>query len=127
MSDHTPEPWEAIDHGPIFPVAVIRDADDTTVARLEYGEQRPCTRDRANANAHRIAECVNACDGIADPSVVSDLMTACEEAADFMDDASYSFEGCEHERIVELVDTLRAVISKARDDPAEPAGPERPA
>ncbi|NQX95022.1 MAG: hypothetical protein HRT64_08915 [Erythrobacter sp.] len=38
----------------------------------------------ARANAARIVDCVNACEGIADPSVVPELVEALEELTDYL-------------------------------------------
>ena len=58
------------------------------------------------ANAARIVACVNACEGIADPSVVPELLEACKSALALIE-ISTDYKGMSTSR------ELRAAIAKA--------------
>ncbi len=80
MGKYTEGPWETIR------AAVPQDGEldcgilgRTTSGKLRviaeaFGRVSETDRPDAYANASRIVACVNACEGIADPSVVSELM-----------------------------------------------------
>ena len=71
---HTPEPWRN-KLGFREHVRFIY-GGSKTIAELGAGPKGP-----REANACRIVECVNGCEGIADPSAVKDLLAACEGVA----------------------------------------------
>jgi hypothetical protein len=62
MSKHTPGPWRVGTHREI-----IAANGDVLTDSLYSGD---CGIEGADANADRLVACLNACEGIADPSVV---------------------------------------------------------
>lgn len=84
MSQHTPGPWEVLVQPPnmydTLPTYVVRAGVRRDIAVMEdyfFSEDLPVEAE-AEANARRIVACVNACEGIADPSVVRELLAALE-------------------------------------------------
>jgi len=63
--EHTPEPWIAIEGGPLFSPWVIVDGDQFQIANVSNWRERKLNTDKANAI--RIVACVNACAGMTDP------------------------------------------------------------
>lgn len=63
---HTAEPW--------FFGSVITAADHVGIAQIMDNPKWP--NGEVEANAQRIVACVNACEGIADPSVVPEMLEA---------------------------------------------------
>ena len=93
MSGHTSEPWEyrpaphddwgivraphaGLDAGLGGVICQARDPEALSEGVL--APYRDSGKDPWEANARRIVDCVNACEGIADPSVVPDLLAALE-------------------------------------------------
>jgi hypothetical protein len=79
MSKHTPGPWVAhvskADEFTSNDVMLIRSQEPLYgVAGIEI------ERDVDEANAARIVACVNACEGIEDPSVVPEMLAALKSA-----------------------------------------------
>ena len=105
---HTPGPWE------IWSDMWFGRGDQAV------GRVFPNRRENRDANAHRIVECVNACEGFADPSAVKELLEAAKEARDAL---LVHGPMAETERLdrdfweslldFEAFDALRAAISKA--------------
>lgn len=84
---HTPEPWYAQDvfgdqvHDGSMAVCAGRDevGNPNPIAGVfgvdgDHRELSPKTKQEATANANRIVACVNACEGIKDPSVIPQLL-----------------------------------------------------
>ena len=81
---HTPEPWAVHEWG--SPGSGRRFGIETADQRHGLAAIAPnetastmLSMDEHRANAHRIVACVNACAGIADPSVVPELLVALEK------------------------------------------------
>ena len=86
MSEHTPEPWTYwvwskahTDKSGASSLGWSDDSGDHTIADFTYDED--CEPEEQEANARRIVECVNACAGIKDPSVVKEMMEFLREQA----------------------------------------------
>jgi len=67
-AQHTPGPWRV--EGDVF----VTGSDDHSILA---GASTFHPDDICCANAERIVECVNACEQVADPSVVPELIAAC--------------------------------------------------
>lgn len=80
-TQHTPAPWTVEDgssSGHCCFTHSIQGTDGRPVA--EVIRQYEVEEDEQNkANASRIVECVNACEGLADPSAVPELLEALED------------------------------------------------
>lgn len=78
MSKHTPGPW-ILEKPELDCVAISASSGDwldlASVAIRVNDKHDP----EGQANAARIVACVNACEGLADPSVVPELLAALEE------------------------------------------------
>jgi hypothetical protein len=74
---HTPEPWSVVTPHPgqfaIVPENRQKHATTHTLAYIRDFQSND------EANAARIVACVNACEGIADPGAVPDLLAALRE------------------------------------------------
>lgn len=75
---HTPGPWGVVPGHSVLDIVAGGGAIATTTGGV-YWEPYSGVQE---ANARRIVDCVNACEGIADPSVVPELVAALEEARD---------------------------------------------
>lgn len=92
MSAHTPAPWGAFDNGFIRWISAggykdlqwICQFNSTSPASNETPEQHLQRLDLERANANRLVECVNACEGLADPKAFIDAATRI--ATQFADD-----------------------------------------
>lgn len=95
-SKHTPGPWTVrVDS---YGVKIHKvNGQSVTIART-YAASSDSV-----ANAHRIVECVNGCEGITDPSAVKDLLAALKDVALAM-----------HGYPQGLQDRISAAIAKAR-------------
>lgn len=75
MSKHTPEPWHSDAAGFIY--AKVDGVGDSMVAEVRgFGRL-------VHGNRDRIVACVNACKGLADPSVVPELLESLETLMDW--------------------------------------------
>ena len=79
---HTPGPWSYLETG----ARQILDSGGYPLASLHLTAER-------HANAARIVACVNACEGLADPSVVPELLAMLYKLAP--EDCNGD-EGCRH-------------------------------
>lgn len=78
MSKHTKGPWELCevgDYGDFDGLSRVIIGDDRRLAVVHVSDEE------TNANAKRIAECVNACEGIEDPSVIPEMLGALKSLA----------------------------------------------
>ena len=91
-AQHTPEPWDH-QNCTVFALderrcvnrfsALVQGGIVRLGANVTFGTPTVRTSDaELEANARRIVECVNACEGIADPSVVPEMVEALKEAVD---------------------------------------------
>lgn len=65
-------------------------------------------------DARQVADALNACEGIADPAAVKDLLAACEEARDLLDhDDTWGGLDEPHR---DALNTLRAALARARGE-----------
>jgi len=103
---HTPGPWEVdADNIHAGNVATLH-GDNGTFAEIwsrQWLTEQHCDQ---HANASRIVACVNACEGIADPSAVPGLLEACKSALALIE-ISTDYKGMSTSR------ELRAAIAKA--------------
>lgn len=88
--EHTPTPWRVGDEDSFMDGYPHIEIEAGELGTLSYhqpvlvqgqwnGKSAPIT-DVSKANAARIVSCVNACEGIEDPSVVPELVEALERA-----------------------------------------------
>ena len=68
-SKHTPGPWTSVQSAIHRSRFYVTDAAGNTLAKMNGGK----------INAERIVQCVNACEGLADPSIVSELLALLKE------------------------------------------------
>lgn len=121
MSEHTPGPWKlqggvivngSMEESPYsqrYPVICRTDNP-----RLQVAEQ--------NANARRIVDCVNSCEGI-NPEAVPELLEACKAVVGRVDIPRTDADGVTWCRIhADLVDRLRAAFldALAKTPPDQP-------
>lgn len=101
---HTPGPWK---HASTYVRgnANILSCEGAIVAQAVYGGD--VSMNETAANAARIVACVNACEGIADPSAVKDLLDMCMAAERLLDPMTHNPASDDFMR------ELRAAISKA--------------
>ena len=100
MTTHTPAPWVASEdciYGPGWEEGEIAPRVATTY--VADGDEKLLSHEEALANAKRITECVNACDGLIDPETMvpalflalHDLVAQCQRYAENDDsDLPYS-------------------------------------
>lgn len=105
---HTPGPWRILNE---WSPETVGTEDGATVANTCFGRSW-----QGKANAARIVECVNACEGLADPSAVPDLLAACENLLTAWDTATTGYDGltaASEDRIELAANHVRAAIRKA--------------
>ena len=118
MSGHTPGPWAVSAYLSSRPDQIRKNyvsaADGINGNWRLFVTEGP----DAEANAARIVACVNACEGLADPSVVSELVTALECVTDDLEAEIEDRRGSVLQRTLdrdlEAVHQARAAIAKAR-------------
>lgn len=102
---HTPEPWSVVTPHPgqfaIVPENRQKHATTHTLAYIRDFQSND------EANAARIVACVNACEGIADPGAVPDLLEALKSALDIMEGREAGSER------VDAIAQARAAIARA--------------
>ena len=76
---HTPAPWHHSADLPHHGCRLIHAADGYLVA--DAGRITKRTGDEMDSNARRIVECVNACEGMADPAVEIAALRAAQDEA----------------------------------------------
>jgi hypothetical protein len=88
----------------------IHGANGGAVVALSCGYKQ----EEALVNAARIVACVNACEGIADPSVVPELVAALREVnAELSEYASITINGDADTRLKGIVERAEAILAKA--------------
>lgn len=83
---HTPGPWK-FHSKPIngnYTIETDRELRGDCWWVCDTGESAYILDEERKANAARIVACVNACEGIADPSAVKDLLEALEMVAELL-------------------------------------------
>lgn len=119
---HTPESWQIWRDGTNDNPSHAITADDGPIVAQTVGGNDA-------ANAKRIVACVNACKGIADPSVVPELLAALQAICEFWDFATTEegmstplypgalIGGHDGDDPIAIHDVLRAAIRKATAQP----------
>jgi hypothetical protein len=97
---HTPGPWDSENKNVWSENGLNADQSNLATTHGPF----------AKANAERIVACVNACDGIADPSAVKDLLEALRTLVQMTGNVG------QIERFLDT--TARAAIAKATGQPA---------
>lgn len=93
------------------PVAEYADATEINIDARQRGYVAMAGHrgdEQAEANAHRIVACVNACEGLADPSVVPELVKAASRVVDVVREYG-SYDG----QIADATERLAAILAKA--------------
>jgi len=116
---HTPGPWFLEKpEGDYDAISGVDWYDLASVVIRVDGEDSP----EGQANAARIVACVNACEGLADPSVVPELVTALECVTDDLEAEIEDRRGSVLQRTLdrdlEVVHQARAAIAKAKGEGA---------
>ena len=77
---HTPGPWRVYNFGDGGPGLMVAASDEaeTYVAQCDNISASAISKEQMIANARRIVACVNACEGIANPEAVGELVEACQ-------------------------------------------------
>lgn len=78
--NHTPTPWDYNSHTQvIFADTFLEEKYNGNDVVVCKAESRHCSKDEMDANAARIVQCVNACEGV---EKVEDMVTLFNEFAD---------------------------------------------
>ena len=112
---HTPGPWfVGTQNDGLYIIAGRKpapnndypwhDAPRVCLATMQGPSASDCLPVNKDANAARIVACVNACEGIADPSVVPELLAALQLISNGPHDA---------EAIADMLGQVRAILAKA--------------
>lgn len=127
MSKHTPGPWSVVyydagdcdfyDHGGPCPSVQAPDEEDCAIIHWDGFKQKYWSSANGNqrqieANAARIVACVNACEGLADPSVVPELVKALEIALDQLEGRTLKYGK------QQAINVANAAIAKAKGEGA---------
>jgi len=124
---HTPEPWDVVpanEHHGFYitsdfgnTICDLYTMSDPGVLSPDYGKpSKPVSfmHEMAGPNAARIVACVNACEGIADPSVVPELVAVLREVnAELFEYASITINGEADTRLKGMVERADAILAKA--------------
>ena len=98
---HTPGPWSV---GYFCDIRANDGYHSLATVSSHYGLP-------GGANARRIVECVNACEGLADPSVVPELLALMQDVLPILESMDHQRE--EGDEPMPLIDQVRAAIAKA--------------
>lgn len=123
MSRHTPEPW-VFEHGQdeirapwrehFKPIdgSLMGDYRGVVIASIESAhggrKSRPFAISEAEANAQRIVDCVNACEGI-NPKAVPEMLDALRKAYDELSRQKHAKD----QDVMSTLDVVCAAIAKA--------------
>ena len=124
MTAHTPTPWHVDDYAchndyklrlcePMrngFPLATIAQFQFKWKDAGQYDRQ--ISYREAEANAQRAAACVNACEGIADPSVIPELLAALKSCVTKLTNCARG-NGVNNWAIEGMIEPFLATIAKA--------------